>query len=167
MADYGRRFPLRMTVARSSPPCSQTCRYSCHWTTPACASLSLLTWGCPCVAWRFSTNHWPLSSTTSRLLTPNNLLTPTTTSSSPPCPSHFLWHFLCVAGWSSDSSFSFSAQTASSLHPSISQEFTPSPCSPPGLWEGSVSLPHFFSLNKYCHLHVFSLFVSLVLSFYF
>lgn len=59
-----------MTLAHSSPPCSQMCRYSCHWMTPPCTSLSLLTWGCPCVAWRFSTNHWPLTSTTSRLLTP-------------------------------------------------------------------------------------------------
>lgn len=59
-----------MTLAHSSPPCSQMCRFSCPWTTPPCTSLSPLTWGCPCVAWRFSTNHWPLTSTTSRLLIP-------------------------------------------------------------------------------------------------
>lgn len=70
LTEYGLRVSLRMTLAHSSPPCSQMCRYSCPWTTPPCTSLSLLTWGCPCVAWRFSTNHWPLTSTTSRLLIP-------------------------------------------------------------------------------------------------
>lgn len=58
--EYGLRVSLRMTLAHSSPPCSQMCRYSCLWMTPPCTSLSLLTWGCPCVAWRFSTNLWPL-----------------------------------------------------------------------------------------------------------
>ena len=52
--------------------CSQMSRYSCHWTTPACASLCLLTWACPCVAWRFSTNH----STTSRLSKKKNTTHP-------------------------------------------------------------------------------------------
>lgn len=64
---------LRMTLApphhplSSLPPlqptplpslhCSPTCRFSCPWTTPPCTSLSPLTWGCPCAAWRSSTNQ--------------------------------------------------------------------------------------------------------------
>lgn len=89
LTDYGLRISMRMTLDHSSPSCSQMCRYSCPWTTPPCTSLSLLTWGCPCVAWRFSTNHWPLTSATSRLLipSPNSSLNPTTTTfSTPPCP---------------------------------------------------------------------------------
>lgn len=89
-----------MILAHSSPPCSQMCRYSCPWTTLPCTSLSLLTWGCPCVAWRFSTNHWLLTSTTSLfLILPYNSLTPTTTtSSSPPCPAFPLPVALPVCG---------------------------------------------------------------------
>lgn len=110
----GFRVSLRMTLAPSSPPCSQMCRYSCHWMTLPCTSLSLLTWGCPCVAWRFSTNHWPLQHLASW-----SHPSPTALWTQPPLlplpqralPFHFLWHFLSVAGWSTDSSFSFSAQT--------------------------------------------------------
>jgi len=55
--ECGLRNSLRMTLAHYFPPCSQMCRYSCLWTTLPCTILSLLTWGCLCVDWRFSTNH--------------------------------------------------------------------------------------------------------------
>lgn len=148
-----------MTLAHSSPPCSQMCRYSCPWTTPPCTSLSLLTWGCPCVAWRFSTNHWPLTSTTSCLLIP--LPSPTALSTQPPLlllphcapPLHFLWHHLCVAGWSTDSSFSFSAQTPSSL---ITAPVPTHPPSPSRLVRRQcIPLLFLFSFNLCLHLHVF------------
>lgn len=97
-----------MTLARSSPPCSQMCRYSCPWTTPPCTSLSLLIWGCLCVDWRFSTNHWPLQHLAFWLFPPNSNLTQTTTTSatatttatscSPPCPAPPLPVALPVCG---------------------------------------------------------------------
>lgn len=154
----GLRVSLRMTLAHSSPPCSQMCRYSCPWTTPPCTSLSLLTWGCPCVAWRFSTNHWPLTSTTSCLLIP--LPSPTALSTQPPLlllphcapPFHFLWHHLCVAGWSTDSSFSFSAQTPSSL---ITAPVPTHPPSPSRLVRRQCIPLLFFSLNKCLHFACF------------
>lgn len=86
-----------MTLAHSSPPCSQMCRYSCPWTTPPCTSLSLLTWGCPCAAWRFSTNHWPLQRPASwppqQLFHPNHyyFLFPTVPRPSTSCGTSCVW----------------------------------------------------------------------------
>lgn len=157
----GFRVSLRMTLAPSSPPCSQMCRYSCHWMTLPCTSLSLLTWGCPCVAWRFSTNHWPLQHLASW-----SHPSPTALWTQPPLlplpqralPFHFLWHFLSVAGWSTDSSFSFSTQPPPSLHHSTY------PLPPT---EGSVSHPY-FSLSTISSICMFfpwlSFLVSLLLS---
>lgn len=118
------------------------CPYSCPWTTPACANLCLLTWwGCPCVAWRFSTNSDLWTSTTSRLLTLLSYQQPP--SSLPPRP-HFLWHILFAAGRSNRLSFSFSL-------PLFARKFfilsSPHPTGLPlGLWEGSVFLTHLFLL---------------------
>lgn len=86
-----------MTLAHSSPPCSQMCRYSCPWTTPPCTSLSLLTWGCLCAAWRFSTNHWPLQRPASwppqQLFHPNHyyFLFPTVPRPSTSCGTSCVW----------------------------------------------------------------------------
>lgn len=97
LLEYGLRVSLRMTLAHSSPPCSQMCRYSCLWTTPPCTSLSLLTWGCPCVAWRFSTNHWPLQHPASwppqQLFDPNHyyFLFPTVPCPSTSCGTSCVW----------------------------------------------------------------------------
>lgn len=147
--EYGLRVSLRMILAHSSP-CSQMFRFSCHWTTQPCTRLSLLTWGCQCAAWRFSTNLYnntPLGSP-QQLFDPNHhyFLFPTVPCLSTSCGTSCVWQV--------------GVQTVVSLsllrphHPSI----TPLP---PGLWEGSVSLL-FFSLsffNKCLHLHVFFMFV--------
>lgn len=112
-----------MTLARSSPPCSQMCRYSCPWTTPPCTSLSLLIWGCLCVDWRFSTNHWPLQHLAFWLFPPQQqfdpnhyyfcycyyycyILFPTVHRPSTSCGSSCVWQVGVQY-----SSFSFSAQT--------------------------------------------------------
>lgn len=97
LLEYGLGVSLRVTLAHSSPPCSQMCRYSCLWTTPPCTSLSLLTWGCPCVAWRFSTNHWPLQHPASwppqQLFDPNHyyFLFPTVPRPSTSCGTSCVW----------------------------------------------------------------------------
>lgn len=144
-----------MTLAHSSPPCSQMCRYSCPWTTPPCTSLSLLTWGCPCAAWRFSTNHWPLQRPASwppqQLFHPNHyyFLFPTVPRPSTSCGTSCVWQ----VGVQTLVSLSL-LRPPSSLHHDL-----PPPTHtllPPGLWEGSVSLLFFlfFSFNKCLHLHV-------------
>lgn len=150
-----------MTLAHSSPPCSQMCRYSCPWTTPPCTSLSLLTWGCPCVAWRFSTNHWPLTSTHPASWPPQQLfdphlyyfLFPTVPRPSTSCGT------FCV--WQVGVQTLVSLSLLRPLHPSIT---TPSPLLPPGLWEGSVS-PLCFNLSTSASICMFFfMFVFLVLS---
>ena len=135
------------------PPCSQTCRYSCPWTTPPCTSLSLLTWGCPCAAWRFSTNLWTSLQHPASWPPPlhNNSLIPTATTSSSltvPCPStscgtSCVWQvgvlFLC------------------------SDPFIPSSLHLPALACEKAVYPFFiFLFHKFPHLHVFYIFVFLV-----
>lgn len=131
-----------MTLAHSSRPCSQMCRYSCPWTTPPCTSLSLLTWGCPCVDWRFSTNHWPLQPLAFWPLPPTTLLyPPSTTSSSPTFPAPPL----PVCGRLEHDSLS-----ASSSHHN---------CLPSPFWLVRRQRISFCSLFKKClHLHVFFFF---------
>lgn len=139
-----------MTLAPSSPPCSQMCPYSCRWMTPPCTSLSLLTWGCPCAAWRFSTNHWPLSSTTPlplnpALALPNSFFSAKPTPPPPPhcaLPSQFLWHFLCVAGWSNKLNFSLLCSDFLSIMTSL-----------PSQPVRRKRIPY-FSFHQRLHLHV-------------
>lgn len=150
------RVSLRMTLAPYSAPCSQTCPYFCRLTTLPCTSLSPLTWECPCEAWRFSTNHWPLTSTAPRFLTPAHPQQPFSTQPTllppPHCapPSLFLWHFLCVAGWSYKLLIFLALTSSPSWHPPR----------PPSQFMRKKHIPYFF--NE--HLHVFSTFVFLVLS---
>lgn len=118
-------LPL-LSLLPTSPHCSPTCRFSCPWTTPPCTSLSPLTWGCPCAAWRSSTNQpTPSSSSSSSptATTPASLTSATTPPplgsplypppsnhhflSPPPCPAPPLPVALPVRG-RSDYSLSFS-----------------------------------------------------------
>lgn len=141
-----------MTLAHSFHPCSQMCRYSCPWTTLPCTSLSLLTWGCPCVDWRFSTNHWPLqllafwSLPQQLFYTQLRLL---------PLPQHSLpFHFLCVAGWST---ILFPLRPC--ILPSWLPPFSILACE-------KAAFLFLFTFKKCLHLHVFLFLMSLLFAFF-
>ena len=155
-------FSLRMTLAHSSPPCSQMCRYSCPWTTPPCTSLSLLTWGCPCAAWRFSTNHWPLQRPASwppqQLFHPNHyyFLFPTVPRPSTSCGTSCVWQV--------------GVQTLvslSPLRPPSSLHHDPHPHTSPARLVRRQCIPAFFFFCASICMFFFFMFVSFLSSIFF
>lgn len=163
------------TTPLPSLHCSPTCRFSCPWTTPPCTSLSPLTWGCPCAAWRSSTNqptplppphplHYglyqplqqqstPLGSPPPPPLRPSLLSRPSVPRPSASCGTSCAWQVGLQSLFLSPSRPFIQPPTPTS---------TPFNALPPRLVTKAVYTPPRFFLfvclfkKKWLHLHVFS-----------